>query len=309
MGKSREAIAAAVLLLSRARGGVRFFVPPALVLNWRAEIDKFSAEVQRRRGPRSVKSAARRLAKSAEEFVVSTSRLKRFARSKDAKRVRLVVLDEAHKARNKKGRLYKWLLTLTRRGRKHLGLLFLTATPFQCNHEQELISLLSLLDRGWDPNSELPGRDGFPSIVNGLSYGLRQLKKRLKQLRDAGEEPAVALEQLLRELDRNLDWEYDASARTFGVATGHDGFDEYLRSLVVRSRKPRIRSREVPVNIDGDDSALYLFGREYLRVRARVHDQTGAAVFAVFTEVHALPLDEEIVRHHGRIGWAAQSPI
>jgi quinol monooxygenase YgiN len=36
---------------------------------------------------------------------------------------------------------------------------------------------------------------------------------------------------------------------------------------------------------------------------------TDSADFAVFTEVNALPLDEEIVEHHVPIGWGVPSPI
>jgi hypothetical protein len=32
-------------------------------------------------------------------------------------------------------------------------------------------------------------------------------------------------------------------------------------------------------------------------------------IFSVFTEVNALPLDEESARHHERIGSAGRSPI
>jgi ATP/maltotriose-dependent transcriptional regulator MalT len=118
------------LFISRNGGKAVFFVPPALVQKWHEEIEEFCRRVLASAPPRAVKRAAIKLKRESHEIVKSTSRFKRFSRGTTllAKKCRLLVLDEAHKARKEGTVLHRCLKRFIRRKRNKLRLLLLTAT-------------------------------------------------------------------------------------------------------------------------------------------------------------------------------------
>ena len=101
MGKTWEALGTALLFLSRNGGTAVFFVPPALRQKWLKEIEDFCRRVLEADSNRPIKKAAKKLRKEAAEIILSTNRFRRFSRgtSRLAKKCRLLILDEAHKAR------------------------------------------------------------------------------------------------------------------------------------------------------------------------------------------------------------------
>ena len=264
MGKTREAIAAVALYMSRHR--IRqplFVVPPSLVDKWREEIRDFCAEGRQLARTKRVQRAVDRLSRHRVTWVMSTSQ---FRSKRHIGRIDILVVDEAHKLKNRHSKLSQAAVRFVRRHNPRV--LLLTATPFQCEHQRELLHLLSFLDENAQQDSSevmyTAGR-GFHSIVGGLAAGLRRLDSHLRTLRTTRDENLKTFQELREELDRNLDLVDDPHRRTFGVAHGksHDGFDEFLRALIVRNVKPRALVRESNVEMSESDTAAYLFGRSY----------------------------------------------
>lgn len=273
MGKTWEAVGAALLFISRNGGTVVFFVPPALRQKWKDEIEEFCKRVLAAAPSQAIKRAAKKLQRESQETVQSTSRLKRFSRgtSQRAKKCRLLVLDEAHKARKEGTVLHRCLKRFIRRKRNKLRLLLLTATPFQCDHRRELVNLLQLVDAGYidtDSHEAKPGV-GYASITSGIKDVLDKMFKETEEMRKEGIFEEGRIPRMLMKLDLNLDLDSDAQARTFGVARRHDGFDEFLRALVIRTPKPRVRTIVKDVGPKSADYAYYLFGRSYLKAQPK----------------------------------------
>ena len=176
------------------------------------------------------------------------------------------MVDEAHKLKNRHSKLSQAVVRLIHRHNPRV--LLLTATPFQCEHQRELLHLLSFL-YGNAPTDSSEVRYtagiGFHSIVDGLAAGLRRLDHHLRTLRATRDDHLKTFHELLEELDRNLDSVEDPQRRTFGVAHGksHDGFDEFLRALIVRNIKQRASIEASNVEMSDSDTAAYLFGRSY----------------------------------------------
>jgi hypothetical protein len=290
MGKTFEGIGAAVLFISRLRTyrPPVFLVPPGLRLKWHAEFEKFLEYVRKENQPASVARTLRRLTAllESDQLIVPTSQAWRLARSRRCRQVPLLLLDEAHKARKKENRLSQALERILRRStiRRGPAFLFLTATPFQCDHHRELVHLLSLLDRGWDheykPGTKLAEPKGSlpaaPSLVNAIQDGLHFLDRRLTEVLEKDPDRCeVELAKLLDILDRNHDLDHDPEGKSFGIGEGHDGLDEYLRSLIVRTPKPQPIVTADTVPLTALDTSLYLFGKAYLRAHARGLSGTG----------------------------------
>ena len=218
--------------------------------------------------------------------IFRTSKVGRFVGRRMPKwisKIDLLVLDEAHKAR-KSSTLLSKALERIRQKKKNCPFLFLTATPFQCDTHQELINLLHFLDKNYDPDFHLD-RDAkvadnkplHPSIVNAIKYSLEYLDKSLDKLLLEGDRSSIEkdFKELLFFIDRNFDVELDPENRSFGVEIGkraQDGVDEYLRSLVIRNIKKKIKPEYPQILLNGIDTSLYLFGRAYLRQNARAKD-------------------------------------
>lgn len=273
MGKTWEALGTALLFISRNGGKAVFFVPPALVQKWHEEIEEFCRRVLASAPPRAVKRAAIKLKRESHEIVKSTSRLKRFSRGTTllAKKCRLLVLDEAHKARKEGTVLHRCLKRFIRRKRNKLRLLLLTATPFQCDHRRELVNLLQLVDSGYqeEESHEAKTGIGYSSITSGVRDLLEKMFAETEAMRKQGIFEEGCIRRMLRKLDLNLDLDSDPQARTFGVAREHDGFDEFLRALVIRTPKPRVKTKVQNVGPKAADYAHYLFGRSYLKAQPK----------------------------------------
>src|SRR5438128_2410614 len=101
MGKTREGIAAVVLYLARHREAPIFLVPPALREKWVDEIHQFCDDALRVTPRQSaVYRVVRRMKRNTKDWVLSTTKLKGYLRRAASHRVKVVVLDEAHKVRN-----------------------------------------------------------------------------------------------------------------------------------------------------------------------------------------------------------------
>lgn len=273
MGKTWEALGTTVLFLSRNGGTAVFFVPPALRQKWLKEIADFCRRVLTADSSRPIKKAVKKLLREAQEIVQSTSRFRRFSRgtSRLAKKCRLLVLDEAHKARKEGTVLHRCLKRFIRKKGNNLRLLLLTATPFQCDHRKELIKLLRLVDSGYkeDETHEAKPGIGYSSITSGIRDVLEKMFAETESMRREGVFEETRISKLLKKLDRNLDLDSDPKAKTFGVARKHDGFDEFLRSLVIRTPKPKVKTKVQNVDPQAADFAHYLFGRAYLKAQPK----------------------------------------
>ena len=273
MGKTWEALGTALLFISRNGGTAVFFVPPALRQKWLKEIGDFCQRVSASDSSRSIQRAAAKLLRQSPETVQSTSRFRRFSRGNSllARKCRLLVLDEAHKARKEGTVLHRCLKRFIRKKGNKLRLLLLTATPFQCDHRKELVNLLRLVDAGYrDPESHaaIPGI-GYASITSGVGDVLEKMFDETESMRKEGVFEESRISRMLKKLDLNLDLDSDPKGRTFGVAKKHDGFDEFLRSLVIRTPKLRVKAGVQEVGPRAADFAHYLFGRAYLKAQPK----------------------------------------
>jgi hypothetical protein len=287
MGKTWEAIGAVAIYWARhpRAGQPVFLVPPALREKWVAEVREFTERALKLTPPGRFRNAVARIGRRfGDELVVTTSRVGELSRSRLARTLGVLVLDEAHRARNPRSKLSEHLHRIITRSRRRHGprILFLTATPFQCDHHRELIHLLSFLDgayrNDWAPISEdcasvMRRLPTAPSIVNALKETLVRIDGELKAIERARPSEAPArLNQILELLDWNHDAFRDPNRRSGGVVSPmsdprriHDGVDEYLRALVVRTVKGQVSPSPKWVGVHPVDAAAYLFGRARLR--------------------------------------------
>ncbi|OHA62744.1 MAG: hypothetical protein A2117_01355 [Candidatus Wildermuthbacteria bacterium GWA2_46_15] len=290
MGKTWEALATAALYLASHTTGRRaaFLLPPGLIQKWQEEIRLFcKAAMPGIKGNTPLKKVLKAMGRAADG---EKSSIRLFPTSKAGKLTRgklpgwvskldLLVLDEAHKARKCSTQLSRALQRI-RDNKKTCPFLFLSATPFQCDSRQELIHLLHFLDLKYEPDFELisdlkaGGKMPLqPSIVNAIKYSLKLLDTELDKLIKDGDPRTIKQEfkELLNCIDINFDAPLDPTGRTFGVEVGHraqDGLDEYLRALVIRNTKPKVEEHTPSFKLEAADTALYLFGRAYLRQNA-----------------------------------------
>lgn len=298
MGKTWEALAVIALYLSRLDRWhqVALFVPPGLIPKWKSDIHEFcrKTKVHLRKGRlKMVLEAMEDSAsgKSSSIYLFPTSKagaLIPTGRAPDKKLIKrfknidLLVLDEAHKARKKTTQLSRALQSI--RAENKCPFLFLSATPFQCDSQQELIHLLHFLDLKYDEEFELEEGDTpkgeiplHPSIVNAVKYSLKILKSKLDKLLLNGDSRTIEQEfnKLLKFIDKNFDVDVDQDGKTFGVEVGikaQDGIDEYLRALVIRNIKKKVKESSPKFNLEPADTAMYLFGRAFLRQNAKNKD-------------------------------------
>ena len=144
-------------------------------------------------------------------------------------------------------------------------LLILTATPFQ-NSIKELIQMIKLL-----------GMHDEGDIIEIVSAGLKEAQKRITAFKDDdiefNEENTYQLYQgLQNDITRLLGPDLRIDLRRpkeLRRNNQRDGLDDYMRDLIVRNRKKRLKQDCVPVTLSETEKLQYLFFRDLVHEKEK----------------------------------------
>lgn len=206
-----------------------------------------------------------------------------------------ILVEECHHLRNRNSQRWKTLNAI-REENPHAKFIFLTATPFQVDHVNEILNIMYFLDSNYikyvADNSELrhkfktliknvkqsienggnpqtTNQIGSDSLVAQIEIGLRALSWEFEKARR--ENNISEMVQIIKRLYRLAQEDHDFDRRTtFLTCTSSNlkqqGLDDYFRLFIIRSYKDRLPKPIIAIRKINTNNAL-----NYLKLRHLIY--------------------------------------